>query len=96
MTDVLQGLGVGSAAMVVPLYIAELSPSRHRGRMVLVDVISITGGQVVAYGIDAAFQYVHGGWRYMVGLGGFPSILLGILLIWCPEVSCMTYSIDAL
>lgn len=24
----------------------------------------------------------------MVGLGGAPSILLGILLIWCPEVSC--------
>ena len=37
------GLGVGSAAMIVPLYIAELSPARFRGRMVVVDVISITG-----------------------------------------------------
>lgn len=37
------GLGVGSAAMIVPLYISELSPSRFRGRMILVDVISITG-----------------------------------------------------
>lgn len=40
------GLGVGSAAMIVPLYISELSPSRFRGRMILVDVISITGKDI--------------------------------------------------
>nr|GFD52003.1 sugar transport protein 1 [Tanacetum cinerariifolium] len=26
------GLGVGSAAMVVPLYISELAPAKYRGR----------------------------------------------------------------
>ena len=53
--------------------------------MVTTNVICITGGQVVAYAIDAAFQNVPNGWRYMVGLGGVPSILLGVLLFWCPE-----------
>ena len=43
------GLGVGSAAMVVPLYISELSPARFRGRMVVVDVICITGVSTVLF-----------------------------------------------
>ncbi|KAI9733862.1 MAG: myo-inositol transporter [Cirrosporium novae-zelandiae] len=79
------GLGVGAAAMVVPLYISELSPTRFRGRMVAIDVIAITGGQVIAYCIDAAFEHVSNGWRYMVGIGGIPSVLLAIFLFWCPE-----------
>ncbi len=29
--------------------------------MIVVDVMCITGGQVVAYAIDAAFQRVNGG-----------------------------------
>jgi len=28
------GLGVGSAAMIVPLYISELAPAKYRGRMI--------------------------------------------------------------
>lgn len=77
--------------MMVPLYIAEISPTRFRGRMVVIDVICITGGQVIANGIDAAFQHVDGGWRYMVGLGGVPSIILGVLLFFCPEVNEFPY-----
>ncbi|EON62414.1 hypothetical protein W97_01636 [Coniosporium apollinis CBS 100218] len=79
------GLGVGSAAMIVPLYISELAPTRFRGRMITISAFCITGGQVLAYAIDAAFEHVSHGWRYMVGLGGVPSIILGILLFWCPE-----------
>ena len=45
------GIGVGLASCVAPLYIQELSPTRQRGRMVVLNVVMITGGQVVAYGI---------------------------------------------
>ncbi|EPE08881.1 myo-inositol transporter [Ophiostoma piceae UAMH 11346] len=79
------GLGVGSASMVVPMYIAEISPARYRGRMVGLDNASITGGQLISYGIGAAFANVHGGWRYMVGGGALPAILLMVLLVFCPE-----------
>ncbi|RFU32759.1 hypothetical protein B7463_g3576, partial [Scytalidium lignicola] len=79
------GLGVGSAAMIVPVYIAEISPARHRGRMVSIDVISITGGQCVSYIFGVGFQYVNGGWRYITALGAVPSIVLGALLLVCPE-----------
>ncbi|KAJ9625835.1 hypothetical protein H2203_004599 [Taxawa tesnikishii (nom. ined.)] len=79
------GFGVGSAAMIIPMYIAEVSPAKYRGRMIGLDNMSITGGQLVSYGIGAAFAHVKGGWRYMVGGGALPAILLICLLPFCPE-----------
>ncbi|KAI7090494.1 myo-inositol transporter [Hortaea werneckii] len=79
------GLGVGSASMIVPLYIAEISPARFRGRMISIDMIFLGTGSVLAYAFDAAFYKVEHGWRYMVGLGALPSILLGVFLFLCPE-----------
>lgn len=79
------GFGVGSAAMVVPLYIAEIAPTKVRGRMIGLNNMSITGGQVISYGIGAAFAHVDNGWRYMVGLGAVPAIILACLLPFCPE-----------
>ncbi|KAL1634223.1 hypothetical protein SLS58_010767 [Diplodia intermedia] len=79
------GFGVGSAAMVVPMYIAEIAPTKVRGRMVGLNNMSITGGQVISYGIGAAFAHAPHGWRYMVGLGGAPSVVLACLLPFCPE-----------
>ncbi|KAI1079521.1 general substrate transporter [Whalleya microplaca] len=79
------GLGVGSAAMIVPLYIAEVSPAKYRGRMIGLDNMSITGGQLISYGVGAGFARVTGGWRYMVGGGAIPAIVLIALLPFCPE-----------
>ncbi|GAB7355563.1 hypothetical protein MBLNU459_g6036t1 [Dothideomycetes sp. NU459] len=79
------GFGVGSAAMIVPMYIAEVSPAKYRGRMIGLDNMSITGGQLVSYGIGAAFASTKGGWRYMVGGGAIPAIVLCCLLPFCPE-----------
>ncbi len=79
------GFGVGSAAMVVPMYIAEIALTRVRGRMIGLNNMSNTGGQVVSYGIGAAFAHVTHGWRYMVGLGAVPAIILACILPFCPE-----------
>ncbi|KAI5119463.1 hypothetical protein M0805_007197 [Coniferiporia weirii] len=79
------GLGVGLASCVAPLYIQELSPTRLRGRMVTLNVVMITLGQVIAYGIGAAFENMHGGWRWMVGLGSVPAGLQLIFLFILPE-----------
>ncbi|EKG19701.1 Sugar/inositol transporter [Macrophomina phaseolina MS6] len=67
------------------MYIAEIAPTKIRGRMIGLNNMSITGGQVISYGIGAAFANVPHGWRYMVGLGGVPSIVLACLLPFCPE-----------
>jgi MFS transporter, SP family, solute carrier family 2 (myo-inositol transporter), member 13 len=53
--------------------------------MIGLNNMSITGGQVISYGIGAGFAHVPHGWRYMVGLGGVPSIILACLLPFCPE-----------
>lgn len=79
------GVGVGLASCIAPLYIQELSPTRLRGRMVVLNVVMITFGQVVAYGIDAGFANVSGGWRWMVGLGTVPAGIQLIFLAFLPE-----------
>lgn len=79
------GLGVGSAAMIVPLYIAEVAPAQYRGRMISLDNMSITGGQLVSYGIGAALAEVPHGWRAMVAIGAVPALILAALLPFCPE-----------
>ncbi|KAJ5094390.1 hypothetical protein N7456_010251 [Penicillium angulare] len=79
------GFGVGSAAMVLPLYVAEIAPAKARGKLIGLNNMSITGGQVISYAIGAAFANVSNGWRYMVGLGAVPAIILAVLLPFCPE-----------
>ena len=44
------GLGVGLASCIIPLYIGELSPTLIRGKLVNVNNVAVTLGQVVAYG----------------------------------------------
>lgn len=73
------------AATQVPMYIAEIAPTKIRGRMIGLNNMSITGGQVISYGIGAAFAHVPHGWRWMVGLGGVPSVILACMLPFCPE-----------
>ncbi|KAI2471727.1 general substrate transporter [Annulohypoxylon bovei var. microspora] len=82
------GAAVGAASFVTPLYIAELAPPAHRGRLVTMNVLSITLGQVIAYVIGWMFAE-HGdpstGWRWMVGLGALPAALQCVLLLFMPD-----------
>ncbi|KAH8152618.1 uncharacterized protein LAJ45_03459 [Morchella importuna] len=79
------GIGVGLASLIVPLYLAELSPANYRGRMIIINVLFITFGQVVAYAIGAGLTHVHGGWRIMVGIGAIPAAIQFVILYWLPE-----------
>ncbi|KAE8131318.1 myo-inositol transporter [Aspergillus pseudotamarii] len=79
------GFGVGEAAMIVPLYIGEMAPARFRGRLIVFDNICVTFGQLVSYALGAAFTNVASGWRYMVGLGTVPALLLVVMMPFCPE-----------
>ncbi|KAH6896537.1 general substrate transporter [Thelonectria olida] len=79
------GLGVGSAAMIIPLYIGELAPAKYRGRMIAFDNMSVTFGQLISYALGAALTDAAHGWRWMVAIGGIPPIILACLLPMCPE-----------
>lgn len=82
---VLVGLGVGMASMIVPTYLAECAPTSIRGRIIAINSLLITGGQVVAYMVDAAFYNVPHGWRWMVLAGGVPALVQLIGLFYLDE-----------
>lgn len=81
------GVGIGMAAMAVPMYIAELAPSDSRGKLVVVNILFVTGGQFVATVVDGIFSYMRYdiGWRFMLGLGGVPSLLMFAGFLFMPE-----------
>lgn len=82
------GAAVGAASFVVPLYIAEAAPAAHRGRLITVNVLFITLGQVIAYVLGwllAAHADPRTAWRWMVGLGAVPALLQAVLVLLMPE-----------
>ncbi len=82
------GAAVGAASFVVPLYVAELAPAAHRGRLVTMTVVFITLGQVVAYIVGWIFgEYGNEetAWRWMVGLGALPAAVQVCVLFLMPE-----------
>lgn len=78
------GLAIGTASMTVPLFVSELSPSSMRGLCVSINQLLITIGIVVAYGVDYLFAPIEG-WRWMVGLGALPALLLLWGMAYLPE-----------
>lgn len=74
------GLAVGSASMVVPLYIGEIVPPRVRGGLVSLNQLAITVGILGSYLIDYGLSST-GNWRLMFGLAAIPAggLFIGML-----------------
>jgi len=80
------GLGIGSAAVLSPLYIAEVAPARARGALVSVNQLAIVTGILLAYFVNWAFAGAGpANWRWMYGMGAVPSVLFFLLLLRVPE-----------
>lgn len=86
------GLGVGAASMTSPMYIAEISPARIRGRMVSVNQFAIVFGMLLVYfvnyfiaGLGDEVWNTTVGWRWMFGSEAIPAVLFLILLFFVPE-----------
>jgi sugar porter (SP) family MFS transporter len=80
------GIGVGMASMLSPMYIAEVSPAKVRGRNVAINQLTIVLGilitNLVNYGLaDKGAD----AWRWMFGLGMVPSVLFLVGVLWLPE-----------
>jgi MFS family permease len=65
------GLGVGFGLAIDPLYIAEISPAAHRGRLVTWSEIAINVGLVFGFFSGILFYGIEDGiqWRLMFVLG---------------------------
>ena len=89
---IIGGVGVGAASMSSPMYIAEITPARIRGRMVSVNQFAIVSGFMVVYFVNF-FIALQGdemwnqqfGWRWMFGSEALPALLLLVLLFFVPE-----------
>ena len=49
---IIGGFGVGAASITSPMYIAEISPARIRGRMVSINQFAIISGMLVVYFVN--------------------------------------------
>ncbi len=80
------GLGIGSAAVLSPLYIAEIAPARARGALVSVNQLAIVTGILLAYFVNWAFAGAGpDNWRWMYAMGAVPSVAFFLLLLGVPE-----------
>jgi len=81
------GLAIGISSFSVPLYIAEISPTKMRGRLVSLFQLLITIGILVSYLSDLAFANNENvaSWRPMFYMGVIPGLILLIGMIFLPE-----------
>lgn len=82
----LSGVAVGVAALVCPMYVAEISPAQMRGRMVSFYQLSIVIGILLAY----LSNYVllgsgENNWRWMFTSQSAPSVLFLLGLFFVAE-----------
>src|SRR5881275_459895 len=78
------GLAVGSAALVVPLYLSEIAPTDIRGAIASLNQLMIVGGILVAFIVNAILAS-SGNWRLMLGLAAIPSAVLFVGMLFMPE-----------
>lgn len=80
------GIGVGASSVIAPMYIAEISPAKIRGKMTAMFQFNVIFGILIAY--ISNFLLKDTGdtpWRWMLGVGAFPAFIFFLLLFFTPE-----------
>ncbi|MGC2368245.1 MAG: sugar porter family MFS transporter [Candidatus Sulfotelmatobacter sp.] len=82
------GVGIGAASVISPNYIAEIAPTRVRGRCVTLYQLGIVVGILAAVFVNMLIQRmgdeawnVTTGWRWMFFAGVVPAILFGLMIL---------------
>jgi sugar porter (SP) family MFS transporter len=79
------GVAIGVASMLTPLYLSEIAPKQRRGFIVSLNQFCITLGILVSYLVDYALADAAGNWRWMLGLGVVPGLILFFGMLGLPE-----------
>jgi sugar porter (SP) family MFS transporter len=82
LSRIILGFAVGGATQTVPMYVAELSPPRRRGALVLTFQVGIGVGILTAT-IVGALQLFP--WRVAIGMAVVPATVLLLLGLLLPE-----------
>jgi SP family arabinose:H+ symporter-like MFS transporter len=82
------GVGIGAASVISPNYIAEIAPTRVRGRCVTLYQLGIVVGILAAVFVNMLIQRmgneawnISTGWRWMFVAGVVPAILFGLMIL---------------
>jgi MFS transporter, SP family, arabinose:H+ symporter len=82
------GLGIGAASVISPNYIAEIAPTRVRGRCVTLYQLGIVVGILTAVFVNMLIQRMGDeawntavGWRWMFFAGIVPALLFGGMIL---------------
>ncbi len=83
----LGGLSIGASSVVAPVYISEIAPPQHRGKMGIAFQLNVVSGILLAYLVNYLLQGVGGenDWRYMLGLIAIPSLIFSVMMFFTPE-----------
>ncbi len=80
------GIAIGAASVMAPMYIAEISPGKLRGRLVAVAQFNIVLGILVAFFSNYLLVDIGpDNWRWMFGVMAIPAAIFFILLFLVPE-----------
>jgi MFS transporter, SP family, arabinose:H+ symporter len=86
------GLGIGASSMICPVYIAEIAPRRHRGRLGALFQLGIVLGILLVFFVNLLIERLGDanwnaqvGWRWMLGSEAIPALAFLLLLIRVPE-----------
>ena len=104
------GLGIGAASVIAPNYIAEIAPTRVRGRCVTLYQLGIVVGILAAVFVNMRIQHmgddawnISTGWRWMFLAGIVPAILFGLMILpavesprWLMKVHRRVQAMDVL
>jgi SP family arabinose:H+ symporter-like MFS transporter len=95
---ILGGLAIGASSMIAPVYIAEIAPEKHRGRLGAMFQLGIVVGiaivywvnyLILVYGNSTSATGIHWsrdyGWRWMLGSETLPALLFLVLLMRIKE-----------
>jgi sugar porter (SP) family MFS transporter len=78
------GIAVGTASFVAPMYISELAPKKIRGGVTSFNQLMVVSGIMVAYIVNWALKDTANNWRWMLGLGALPGLVLAIGMFFQP------------
>jgi sugar porter (SP) family MFS transporter len=80
------GVAIGTASVLAPLYIAEVSPARIRGRLVALNQMAIVTGILLAYFANWVLSFQgESSWRWMFATAAVPSAFFFVALFFVPE-----------
>lgn len=82
---VVAGFSVGGASVLSPLYIAEISPQRVRGKMVSINQLAIVIGILLAYFSNYYLAHLEDNWRWMFISGCVPAFMFLLASLVLPE-----------